>query len=242
MSHHTTIRLEKVTFSRDGNDILDDVSFSVPAGKITTLLGPSGSGKTSVLRLLNRLDDPTLGRILLGGEDIRELDVQELRRRVGMVFQVPVMFEGTVEKNLKTAKGFCDETQCMRIEGLLSLVELPESYLGRNAENLSVGEQQRVQLARALIGQPEVLLLDEPTSGLDVNTAERILDLIQRINRETGKTILFVTHLLDQARRLAERVVLIVEGSIRRQQPAREFFKGSLDDVRRLFDGGSHDP
>lgn len=235
MSHHTTISLEGVTLTKDGKRILDNVSFSIPAGRITTILGPSGSGKTSVLRLLNRLDDPTSGRILLGGKDIVELDVQELRRRVGMVFQIPVMFEGTVKKNLEQARELCKERECLAIQGLLSLVDLPESYLDRVAGDLSVGEQQRVQLARTLIGQPEVLLLDEPTSGLDVATSERIIKLIKKINKKTGTTVVFVTHLLEQAKVLADHVTLIVEGQIEREAQAKQFFKGGTRKLTGLF-------
>jgi len=235
MSHHTTIRLENVGLLKDGKTILERVSFRIPAGKITTVLGPSGSGKTSVLRLLNRLDDPTQGRILLGETDIRELGVRDLRRRVGMVFQVPVMFEGTVRRNLEAALRMCPDRRCLEIDGLLSLVDLPEKYLDTQAENLSVGEQQRVQLARTLIGQPEVLLLDEPTSGLDVATSEHILKLIQRINAETGTTVVFVTHVLEQARELADHVVLMVEGRVEREADARTFFKGGMRKLTAIF-------
>lgn len=235
MTHHTTIRLEGIALTKNGKRILDDVSFSITAGKITTLLGPSGSGKTSVLRLLNRLDDPTEGRILLGNEDIKELDVRDLRTRLGMVFQIPVMFEGTVRKNLEIAKGFCNDRQCLDIEGLMPLVDLPVKYLERVAGDLSVGEQQRVQLARTLIGQPEVLLLDEPTSGLDVATSERIIKLIKKINRETGTTVVFVTHVLDQAMELADHVALIVEGKIEREANAKSFFKGGMRKLAALF-------
>jgi len=235
MSHHTTIRLEDVSFERNGKKILDRVSFSIPAGKITTVLGPSGSGKTSVLRLLNRLDDPTDGKILLGEQDITELDPRELRRRLGMVFQVPVMFDGTVHANLELARGFCKDRQCLEIEGLMSLVDLPEEYLERIAGDLSVGEQQRVQLARTLIGRPEVLLLDEPTSGLDIATSERIISLIKKVNRETGTSVVFVTHVLEHARELADHVALIVKGSIEREATAKTFFKGGIRKLAALF-------
>lgn len=235
MSHHTTILLEGIILSKNSKLILDNVSFSIPAGKITTILGPSGSGKTSILRLLNRLDDPSSGKILLGQKDISGLDVQELRRRVGMVFQIPVMFEGTVRKNLERAKEFCKNRKGLKIKGLMSIVDLPESYLDHQAANLSVGEQQRVQLARTLLGHPEVLLLDEPTSGLDVATSERIVKLIKQINRETGTTVLFVTHVLEQARELADHVALIVEGRIEREADAKAFFKDGLKKLTALF-------
>lgn len=235
MSHHTTIRLDQVSLFRNDERILEKVSFSIPAGRITTVLGPSGSGKTSVLRVLNRLDDPSSGRILIGGADITDLDVQELRRRMGMVFQVPVMFEGTVRSNLARAEEFCKGRECLDVDGLMTLVDLPESYLDRIASDLSVGEQQRVQLARTLIGQPEVLLLDEPTSGLDVATSERIVKLIKRINRETGTTVVFVTHVLEQARTLADHVALIVDGRIEREADAGAFFSAGMRKLAAMF-------
>lgn len=235
MSHHTTIHLQGVTLVKDDKKILDDVSFLIPAGKITTVLGPSGSGKTSVLRLLNRLDDPDSGTISLGKRNITELDPRDLRRRAGMVFQIPVMFDGSVRKNLEIALGLCSDRQCLDIEKLMPLVDLPGEYLERIAGDLSVGEQQRVQLARTLLGQPEVLLLDEPTSGLDVGTSERIVRLIKKINRETDTTVLFVTHVLEQARELADHVALIVEGRIEREADAKAFFKDGLKKLTALF-------
>lgn len=229
MSHHTTIRLEGVSLkSREQGSpkaILDNVSFTAPAGKITTLLGPSGAGKSSVLRLMCRLDDPDEGRILLDGKDIRTLSVQELRLRVGMVFQIPVMFQGTVSQNLEIAKRLCRTRQCMPTEGLLTLVDLSDDYLERQAENLSVGEKQRVQLARVLVSRPEVLLLDEPTSGLDAISGERIVGLIKRINKETGTSVILVTHLLEQASALADYVVLISEGRIVKETEMKGFLK-----------------
>jgi putative ABC transport system ATP-binding protein len=117
----------------------------------------------------------------------------------------------------------------------MPMVDLPVDYLDRNASDLSVGEQQRVQLARTLIGQPEVLLLDEPTSGLDIATSERIVGLIKRINKKTGTTVVFVTHVLEQARKLADHVALIVEGRIEQEADAKAFFKAGMRKLTALF-------
>ncbi|MBN2380951.1 ATP-binding cassette domain-containing protein [candidate division WOR-3 bacterium] len=229
MSHHTTIRIEKVTLhSREKSSpktILDDISFTSPAGKITALLGPSGAGKSSLLRLMCRLDDPDEGRIFLDEKDISDIPVLELRLRVGMVFQIPVMFPGTVRHNLEIAQKLCRTRECMSTEGLLDLVDLSDDYLERQAENLSVGEKQRVQLARVLVSRPEVLLLDEPTSGLDVMSAERIVNLIKRINKETGTSVVLVTHLLEQASALADYVALVSEGRLVREAEMKGFLK-----------------
>ena len=229
MSHHTTVTLEAVTLKSREKDspkvILDNVSFTVPAGKITALLGPSGAGKSSILRLLCRLDDPEKGRILLDGKDISTIPVQELRLRVGIVFQIPVMFKGTVRHNLEIAKRFCRLRECIPTEGLLRLVDLSDDYLERQAENLSVGEKQRVQLARVLVSQPEVLLLDEPTSGLDAISGERIVNLVKKINKDTGTSVILVTHILEQASALADYVVLISEGMVAREAEMRGFLK-----------------
>ncbi len=235
MSHFTTINLDSVSLEKDAKTILNNVSFSIPAGKITTVIGPSGSGKTSVLRLLNRMDDPTGGKILLGTKDIKEIDVQELRQKVGMVFQIPVMFEGTVRKNLELAAGLNKSRDCLNIEDLIPMVDLPSEYLNRSASELSIGEQQRVQLARTLINQPEVLLLDEPTSGLDVATSERIIKLIKRINRNTATTVVFVTHILEQAAELADHAILIVDGKIQQEAEAELFFKKGLENLTAIF-------
>src|SRR5215472_10866895 len=147
--------------------IVHDVSLSVQRGELLGLVGPSGSGKSSLLRLLNRLDEPTSGTVFLEGQDYRQIPPRELRRRVGMVTQRPFLFPGDIASNLRFGPLQRGESlPDNEIAGLLERVGLA-GFAGRNVANLSGGEQQRVSLARALANRPEILLLDEPTSALD---------------------------------------------------------------------------
>ena len=167
-----------MTQERGGSVVLRDLTLDLPRGGITALVGPSGAGKTSLIRLLNRLDDPTRGEVAFDGRPITDYPVAALRRRVGFVFQAPAMFPGTVADNLRTAVelgGAGAAADAPPAERVLAAVELSPDYASRVAERLSGGEQQRVSLARALMTHPEVLLLDEPTSALDPEVAERLL-------------------------------------------------------------------
>ncbi len=200
--------------------LLDGVSFTAPSGAPFTILGPSGSGKSTLLRCLNRLVEPTEGSVLVGGTAAAELPVQELRRRVGMVFQQPALFDGTVRENVLygprlRAKGEpTGERAAARARALLRRVGLPGSLCERPANSLSGGEAQRVSLARTLANEPSVLLLDEPTASLDP-TAERLIEeLLLGLMAETGITLIFVTHNLAQARRLGGSGLLLVSGSV----------------------------
>ena len=202
--------------------ILDDVSLSVQAGGIFTILGPSGSGKSTLLRTVNRLIEPSAGRVLLDGVPIGELPVQELRRRVGMVFQTAALFEGTVMDNVlygprltQTGRGPSDgEAQHDLARSLLRRVGLPAAFCEKPADELSGGEAQRVSLARALANEPEVLLLDEPTASLDLSSSQLIEALLLRLAAETDLTFIFVTHNLVQARRIGDHGLLLVDGRV----------------------------
>lgn len=216
--------------------VLNEVSFSLAAGEILCLLGPSGAGKSTVLRLANRLEEPTGGRILLDGQDIASLDVRELRRRVGMVFQVPALLEGTVADNIafgpRLRQQECDIARHARMVGL------GDELLGRPATELSVGQQQRVGVARALANGPEVLLMDEPTSALDVAAARDILELVGELHRDLGLTVVIVTHVLEHARAVADHVVLLVHGSVVEDGPAAEFFAAPRTEMGRRYLAG----
>jgi len=173
---NSAVRLEHINVMKraaDGREhhILTDVSCAARSAEITTIVGPSGGGKSTLIRLINRLNDPSSGTVYLDGKDISGLDPLLLRSRVAMVLQKPFMFEGTVLANLQrpflyrgTAPPEASDTGLIRS---LELARIPHAFLERDARTLSLGEQQRVSLARALIGSPQVLLLDEPTSSLD---------------------------------------------------------------------------
>lgn len=194
-------RFEYVDVGVDGDDgpIVSGFSARIPAEGVTAIVGPSGSGKTTLLRLLNRLDDPDAGVVLLDGADVRSYDVLSLRRRVQYVGQVPVAFPGTVADNLGDADGTGSEA-------LLRRVGLSPALLTREADRLSVGEAQRMCLARALALHPEVLVLDEPTAALDAASKGDVEQLVRSLADE-GLTVVMVTHDPRQASHLADRVV-----------------------------------
>lgn len=186
----------------DGDSAITVEGFSarIPADGLTAMVGPSGAGKTTLLRLLNRLDDPDAGQVLLDGHDVRSFDVLELRRRVQYVGQVPVTFPGTVADNVGTD-----------VADLLARVGLAPALADRDADRLSVGEAQRMCLARALACRPECLLLDEPTSALDTDSKAGVETLIRTLADE-GLTVVMVTHDLLQASELADRTLAVGTG------------------------------
>ncbi|MBW3614629.1 MAG: ATP-binding cassette domain-containing protein, partial [Actinobacteria bacterium] len=202
---------ESLVFERRRSRILDHVSVGFRRASVSALVGPSGAGKTTLLRCLNRLEEPTAGTVLFDGTDVRELDPRDLRRRVGMVFQTPVLFDGDVRGNLIYGLDGSEEDG---LAGSLEAVHLSPDFLDRDTARLSVGEAQRVTIARALIRGPEVLLLDEPTSALDRDAASCIEHLVRTLSDERGLTVVLVTHDLAQAERVADVAVLVVSGRV----------------------------
>lgn len=198
--------------------VLDSVTFAVAERRITVLTGPSGSGKTTLLRLCNRLEVPTSGRLLYRGRDVAELDPLDLRRRVGMVFQRPTLFAGTVRENLAVARRADDAVYA----AVLARVGLAPSYLDNQGDTLSGGEAQRACLARTLMTDPEVLLMDEPTSSLDRAAAQVLEELAVGMARD-GLTVLWVSHDLEQVRRIADEVTVLLGGRIVAGEPADRY-------------------
>jgi len=192
----------------DGDDgpIVEGFTAVISRVGLTAMVGPSGAGKTTLLRLLNRLDDPDAGQVLLDGKDVREYDVLQLRRRVQYVGQVPVTFPGTVAENLAMAEPSADA------DALLERVGLAAALVHRRADALSVGEAQRLSLARALACDPEALLLDEPTSALDTASKGGVEQLIRSLT-EGGLTVVLVTHDPRQAAELADAVIEVTSTS-----------------------------
>ena len=201
-----------------GRRLLDDISLKVAAGSTTALLGRSGSGKTTLLRTVNALVRPTGGKVLVGGQDVAQADVIALRRGIGYVIQETGLFPHmTAGRNvgmaLELAGKSIDDRRAKSIE-MLKMVGLADDLLERYPWQLSGGQRQRVGLARALAAEPAVLLMDEPFGALDPLTRVEMQTMLKELLRRVGKTTLIVTHDLEEALYLADRVVLVAEGKI----------------------------
>ena len=219
-----------------GKPVLQSVSFEVAPGGLLLILGPSGSGKSTLLRCLNRLQAPDSGAVLLNDRDTREIDVRHLRRRVGMVFQVPALLPGTVEHNMIQGPALAGKTAPRQdIEHLLTGVGLARDMLTRNAATLSIGEQQRVAFAQALANQPDVLLLDEPTSALDPTAVLTLEKLILKVNREMNRAVVMVTHNIEQALRFNTETLVLLDGRIIAKGPVQDLINNRTDTTLRSF-------
>ncbi len=206
----TGFDLEEVVVNGNGRPRLRVGALSIEAIGITVLSGPSGAGKSTLLRLCNRLDVPDAGRIAYCGTDLDDLDARALRRRVGMVFQRPTLFPGTVADNLTVARPHATRDE---MAGALDRVALDASFIDRPGDELSGGEAQRACLARTLLTEPEVLLLDEPTSSLD----EEATGHLERSVRELvvgGVAAIWVSHDREQVRRMADHLVRLEAGEV----------------------------
>lgn len=221
---------------RFGDDVvLDHVSTSIPdGGSVTCLLGASGAGKSTLLRLCNRLEVPAEGVVRFRGRPLAELDPLELRRTVGMVFQRPTLFAGSVRENLRIAEPHADDDA---MAAALDRARLPATFLGRDGDSLSGGEAQRACLARTLITRPEVLLMDEPTSALDPS-ATKALEELGRGLADDGMPILWVTHDLHQSDRIADRRIVLVAGRIADEHQIEHYL--ASEDADHDHDGHDH--
>lgn len=196
-------------------EILRGVNLKVARGELITIMGPSGAGKSTLLRLINRLSETDSGVILVDSKDIRAFDPRELRRRVGMVFQIPVVFRGSARDNIAFGKMLWDTDA--DVDMLAADVAIPHELMDADAAGLSVGEKQRVCIARALASKPEALLLDEPTSSLDMTAAAKVESLLLRLQKEHGLTMLWVTHEKEQARRISRHNYVLENGKLREE-------------------------
>ncbi|HEY9725660.1 MAG TPA: ABC transporter ATP-binding protein [Chroococcales cyanobacterium] len=217
----STIRFEQVFLKFPGasHPVVNGCTCEIEAGQLVVILGPSGCGKTTLLKMVNRLYEPTSGTIYLDGTNIRQLKVTELRRQIGYVIQQSGLFPHmTVAQNIAVVPkllGWSRVQYQQRVDELLTLVELPpEAYRNRYPSQLSGGQQQRVGLARALAGDPKVMLMDEPFGAIDAITRETLQDEILRLQRQLKKTILFVSHDVEEALRLADKLMILRSGQI----------------------------
>ena len=244
---NTAIAFQDVTktFPGASYSAVDHVSLTVNEGEFITILGSSGCGKTTLLKMINRLYEPDSGSILLFGEDVSTVDVVKLRRRIGYVIQQIGLFPHyTVSENIATVPrllGWEKEKISARVDALLNLVGLePKEFRDRYPAQLSGGQQQRIGLARALAIDPKIMLMDEPFGAIDSITREKLQDELLTLHREMGKTILFVTHDIEEAFRLGNRVIIMNEGKILQfdtpaaiiRQPADPFVQSLVDSAR----------
>jgi osmoprotectant transport system ATP-binding protein len=244
------VRFEQVVRAYGGHRGVDGVTLDVAAGSFCVLLGPSGCGKTTLLKTVNRLLEPTSGRVIVEGTDVATVDPVLLRRRVGYAIQQVGLFPHmTVAENVAVVPkllGWTPDRIAARVDELLDLIHLPpDEYRARLPRELSGGQQQRVGLARALAGDPSILLMDEPFGAVDAIERAHLQDEIVSLQRRLRKTILFVTHDVDEALRLADAIVVMRAGRIEQAgtaldvlaRPATAFVADLVDahDVLRLL-------
>lgn len=222
------IRIEKLTKRFGNTETIHEISLDIRAGEVFTFIGPSGCGKTTLLRLIDLLDQPTTGTLFFGGQDTAGTETERLqfRRRMAMVFQKPAVLSTTVAANVSFGlkfRGVPEDEMQQKVSAALELVGLAD-FARRMAVTLSGGEMQRVALARAIVTEPEVLLLDEPTANLDPVSSDLIENLIRRINKKFGTTIIMSTHDMIQGQRLADRIGVIMGGRLVQVGSAEEIF------------------
>ncbi|QGG97098.1 ATP-binding cassette domain-containing protein [Actinomarinicola tropica] len=218
--------LHDVVVAIDDARPLDGITLDLPGRGVTVILGASGSGKSTLLRLLNRLEVPTSGTVRFHGRDLDEIDPLALRRQVGMVFQRPTLFPGTVRDNLRVARPDADDAT---LERMLERVGLPVALLDRVGDDLSGGEAQRACLARTLITEPEVLLMDEVTSSLDPRASQLLEERTQQLAGAGEVPVVWVTHDLDQAVRLDPEPIVLTQGRLADAEERAAFLAGIPD-------------
>lgn len=237
------IRLEKVRKTYDGQkNIVDDLDFEIRSGELVVLVGESGCGKTTTMKMINRLIEPDSGDIYIDGRNIKSFNKNELRRNIGYVIQDIGLFPHlTVRKNVSVVPLLCkkDKAEVDRyVEELLRLVNLPpEEYADRYPGELSGGQQQRVGFARALANNPDIILMDEPFSALDPITREQLQNELLSLQEELHKTIVFVTHDIDEAIKLGDRIAVMSEGRIIQFDTPEEILKFPVNSFVESFVG-----
>lgn len=214
--YEPAIHLQRVSFEVADMKIIDEVTGSFPKQQITVLVGPSGAGKTTLLKMCNGLLNPTSGEIYLDGKAIKEMVPTDLRRRAGMVLQLTPMIEGTVFDNLAlTLRLQGKELSQEKAHAILDQVGLEHKYLQHDSDSLSGGQRQKVSIARTLLNKSDILLLDEITSALDPSSLHEVEDLIRNLNEDHGITVIWITHNLEQARRMGHYAWIMMDGKVK---------------------------
>jgi osmoprotectant transport system ATP-binding protein len=237
------IEFKNVSKSFDGRkNVINKLNFTINKGELVVLIGESGCGKTTTMKMINLLTKPTKGEILVDGKNIVKMDKIELRRNIGYVIQkvglLPHMTVGENIELLPKLKKWDAQKKMERAKELLELVELDaEEYYGRYPSELSGGQQQRIGIARALAVNPDIILMDEPFSALDPITREKLQDEIVKIQDELHKTIIFVTHDMDEAIRIADRIAVMDQGEIVQYDTPEEILKNPANEFVEFFIG-----
>lgn len=236
------IRFEHVSKSYGRSVVLDDISFTIKQGEFVVLIGPSGCGKTTTLKTINRLIEPDKGRIFINGQDITKVNPVELRRTIGYVIQQIGLFPNmTVEQNIAIVPKLLKYTKPKWqeiVHNLLELVDMPyEKYAHKYPSELSGGQQQRIGVLRALAASPPIVLMDEPFGALDPITRDSLQEEIKRIQRKLQKTIVFVTHDMEEALRLADTIVFMNRGKIIQMASPEELLQNPADPIIKSFMG-----
>ena len=238
------IQFEHVSKSYGKTPILKDLNFTIEDGQFVVLIGPSGCGKTTTMKMINRLLEPDTGSILIDGKNIRDQDKVDLRRHIGYVIQQIGLFPNmtvaqnicVVPKLLKYDKAKCDEI----VRDLLKMVNM-ESYAEKYPSELSGGQQQRIGVLRALVASPPIVLMDEPFSALDPMTRETLQDEVKNIQQKLGKTIVFVSHDMGEALKLADVIIFMESGTVVQMASPEEMLEHPANDLVRNF-LGKHSP
>lgn len=240
------IEYKNIVLRYTEKDILKDVNLRIEDGEFMVLVGPSGSGKTTMLKMINRLLEPTDGNIYMNGKRIKDYEVRELRLSTGYVLQKIALFPNlTVAENIALIpemKGWSKEQIAYKTEELLNKVGLPAAdYVHRLPSELSGGEQQRIGIVRAIIAEPKILLMDEPFSALDAISRKQLQALTKDLHKEFGMTTIFVTHDTDEALKLGDRIAVLQDGEIRQVAEPKTILQAPATDfVANLFGGGLH--
>lgn len=239
MEFNPAIHFRRVSYSIGDADILKEVTGSIPDGKITTLAGPSGAGKTTLLKLCNGLLSPTSGDIFIQGKHVNEYKPAELRRMAGIALQNAPMIKGTVYDNLALPLKLAGKNLLEKdASAFLEDVGLDKSFLHRDSRNLSGGQRQKVSIARTLVNRPRILLLDEITASLDPASSKEIEELILKINRTYGVTMIWITHHLRQARTIGHYTWVMMNGRLAEAGESSLLESPQTDEVKRFVEGG----
>ncbi|WP_010193781.1 ABC transporter ATP-binding protein [Bacillus sp. m3-13] len=233
-----SIRLKDVQYRTEGKLILKGISGNISEGEITTFVGPSGAGKTTLLKMLNGLLTPTSGEIIINGKDLDKYEPTELRKRVGIALQSAPMVDGEVFDNLslplRLQERSLEEEEAVSI---LNVVGLEESQLHQNVKDLSGGQRQKLSIARTLVNRPNVLLLDEITSSLDQTSQREIDELIQRVSKKYGTTIIWITHNLNQALTVGTYTWILMDGELIEAGKSQDIQNSTNDRVQAFLKG-----